>query len=283
MQLSTVIVSFNTRDQILRALKSLIETGQGLEHELIVVDNASTDGSVAAIREQFPSVRLIETGSNLWFTGGNNRGLQAAQGEYVYSLNPDTIICPGALQTMIAYLDAHPEAGAVTSRMVFADGTLQRNCSRLASYLDLLFDYTFLGLLLGPWRKKRRHEMWYADWDRETDRPVEVAPDSNLMIRRSVIEQIGLYDEHLKLYFTEDDLCRRIIDGGHEVHYVSQATIIHDEHASVSKVQRLATQVYFDDLIAYTRKYYGPFLAVFLAMLILPVRTAMYIKQSLST
>ncbi len=281
MRLSIVIVSYNTRDDILKSIASIIETGQSIEYEIIVVDNGSSDGSVAAIREQFPAVRLIDTGTNLWFTGGNNRGIAAAQGEHVLSLNPDTVMHPDALQTMIAYLDAHPAVGAVTSRMIFPDGKLQMNCSQLAGYVDLLLDYTLLGPLVGRWRAKRRREMWYSDWDRESDHAVEVAPDSNLMIRKSILDTIGAYDEGLKLYFTEDDLCRRIIDAGHDVHYVAGATVVHDEHQSVSKVQRLATQVYFDDLIAYTRKYFGRAGALLLAGLVFPTRSAMYIKQSL--
>lgn len=281
MKLSTVIVNYNTRDEVLRAIESLIITSDGLEHEIIVVDNASSDGSAAAIREKYPSVTVIETGANLWFTGGNNAGIRASRGEYVLSLNPDTVACPGMLQTMVAYLDAHPEVGAVTSRMEFPDGTLQRNCSRLATYVDLLFDYTMLGLAFARWRARRRRWMWYADWDRLSDYSVEVAPDSNLMIRRSVLEQVNLYDERLKLYFTEDDLCRRILDCGHEIHYVAGATLIHTEHASTTKVQRLATQVYFDDLITYTRLHFGAGRARLLAALVRPTRTAMVLRQRL--
>ncbi|NLF75696.1 MAG: glycosyltransferase family 2 protein [Chloroflexi bacterium] len=282
MKLSTVIVNYNTRDEVLRAVESLIATGEGLEHEILVVDNASRDGSAAAIREQYPSVTVIETGANLWFTGGNNAGISASQGDYVLSLNPDTVACPGMLQTMVAYLAAHPEVGAVTCRMEFPDGTLQRNCSRLAAYTDMLFDYTLLGLIFARWRARRRQWMWYADWDRLSDYSVEVAPDSNLMVRRSVLDEVQHYDEGLKLYFTEDDLCRRILEHGHEIHYVAGATLIHAEHASTTKVQRLATQVYFDDLIAYARKYFGRARALLLGALIFPTRAAMYLKHTVA-
>ncbi|MBN1964174.1 MAG: glycosyltransferase family 2 protein [Anaerolineae bacterium] len=282
MKLTTVICNYNTRDKLARALGSLQETSADLAHEIIVVDNASKDGSAEMVREQFPAVRLIESGANLWFTGGNNLGMRQAQGEYVLILNPDTEILPGALQTMVAYLDAHPGVGAVTSRMIFPDGTLQRNCSRFAGYPDLLLGYTFLGLPLKPVRDRRRRAMWYADWDRESDRAVEVAPDSNLMVRRSILAQIHYFDETLKLYFTEDDICYRIIQAGYAVHYVAGATIVHDEHASVSQVQRLATKVYFDDLLAYTRKYHGRRAAILLAVLIWPTRTAMALKQRVS-
>jgi GT2 family glycosyltransferase len=281
MRLSIVICNYNTRDELARALESLRETTGDLTHEIIVVDNASKDGSAETVRECFPGVKLIESGANLWFTGGNNLGLRAASGDYVWILNPDTSILPNAAQVMVAYLDTHPEAGAVTSRMIFRDGTLQRNCSRLAGYTDLLLGYTFLGVVLKPWRDRRRQIMWYADWDRESDRAVEVAPDSNMMVRRPILEQISHFDEDLRLYFTEDDICCRIRRTGREVHYVAGATIVHDEHASTSQIQRLATHVYFNDLIAFTRKYYGWLRAMLLAALIMPTRTAMLIAQSL--
>lgn len=281
MQLSTVICNYNTRDDLACALESLQATTGDLDHEIIVVDNASQDGSAALVRERFPAVDLIEPGVNRWFTGGNNLGIRVAQGEYVLILNPDTVIQPGALQTMIAHLDAHPEAGAVTCRMVFGDGTVQHNCSRFATYPDLLLGYSFLGLLFKAWRDRRRRVMWYADWDRESDRAVEVAPGSNLMVRRALLEQLGYFNERLKLYFPEDDLCLRLHQAGHQVHYVAGATIIHHEHTSVSQVQRLATRVYFDDLITYTRLHFGLWRAWLLAGLVAPTRVAMWIKQSI--
>ncbi|MBI5958825.1 MAG: glycosyltransferase family 2 protein [Chloroflexi bacterium] len=281
MRLSTVIVNYNTRDHIARALASLVENSGDLSHEIFLVDNASRDGSADMVRERFPTVRLLASETNLWFSGGNNLGMRAAQGEMVYILNPDTVIPPGALQTMIAYLDAHPEAGAVTCRMVFPDGRYQRTCSKLAGFLDLLFDYTLLGPLLKPWRDRRRREMWYEGWDRATNHVVEVAPGSNLMVRRAVLDQSGLFDEALKLYFTEDDLCRRILGTGCEIHFVAGATIQHEEHASINKVQRIATHIYFNDLITYMRKYHGRPAAALLAVLVFPTRAAMYLKQSL--
>ena len=280
MRLSVVICNYNTRDTLAEALESLQATLVDVTHEIIVVDNASKDGSAALVRERFPDVTVIESGANLWFTGGNNLGLRAAQGDTVWILNPDVIVHPHAAQTMIDYLDSHPEAGAVTCRMIFRDGTLQRNGSRLAAYVDLLLGYTFLGALLKPWRDRRRRIMWYAAWDRDSNRPIEVAPDSNLLVRRPILEQIDYFDEQLKLYFTEDDICYRIRQTGREVVYVAGATIVHDEHASTSQVQRLATHVYFNDLIAFTRKYYGRPRALLLAALIMPTRAAMLLAQS---
>ncbi len=283
MILSTVICNYNTRDELARALESLQATTGDLAHEIIVVDNASRDGSAAMVREQFPAVRLIESGENLWFSGGNNLGIQAAQGNYVLILNPDTIMQPGTLQTLVQYLDDHLDVGAVTARMTFAGGTVQQTCSRFSGYLDNVLGHTFVGVLFPGWRERRRAQIWYSDWDRESTHPVEVAPGSCIMARRAILQQIGGFDPALKLFFTDDDFCRQIIGTGTAIHYVAEATLIHDEHASLDQVPRLTRRVYWEDLLAYTRKYHGALHAWVLAALLIPTRIVTAIKRRLSS
>lgn len=279
--LSTVICNYNTRDDLARALQALIAATGDLAHEIIVVDNASRDGSAAMVRERFPGVTLIASGTNRWFSGGNNLGLRAARGEYALILNPDTIVPPGALQTLIGYLETHPATGAVTPRMTFADGTLQRNGSRFPDYLDNVLGYTLLGVLLPRWREARRRRMWYADWDRTSTRPIEVAPGSCLMARRALLERIGYFDPRLKLFFTDDDLCRQIAATGAQIVYVAEATIVHDEHGSLRQVPRLTQRLYWDDLLVYTRKYHGLARALLLAALLIPTRIGMRFRGRL--
>ena len=275
MKLTTVLCNYNTRDVLARALESLLATQGDLAAEIIVVDNASRDGSAEMVRQRFPGVEVIESGTNRWFSGGNNLGLRAAQGEYALILNPDTILPPGALATLVDYLDGHPAVGAATPRMTFADGTLQRTCSRFPGYGDVLLSYTFLGVLFPRWRERRRRAMWYEGWERDRTRAIEVAPGSCLMARRAILAQIGYFDERLRLFFTDDDLCRQIVGTGAAIHFVAEATIVHDEHASLSQVPRLTQRVYWADLLTYTRKYHGRAAAWLLATLLLPTRAAM--------
>lgn len=281
MKLTTVICNYNTRDDLARVLQSLLDTTGSLAHEIIVVDNASPDGSAAMVREQFPGVTLIASDANRWFSGGNNLGLRQAQGEYVLILNPDTIMFPGVLDTLTAYLDAHPEVGAVTVRMTFADGVVQQNGSRFARYPDLLLSYTVLGLIFPRWRKRRQRTMWYHGWDRGSSRPIEVAPGSCIAARRALLVQIGYFDEAFKLFYTDDDLCRRIMGTGAAIHYLADATIIHDEHTSLKKVPRLTRHVYYQDMITYARTYYGRPAAWTLAVLAAPLWWAMDLKARL--
>ncbi len=281
LDLSIVIVSYNTCEPLRRCLASIQGQQGELAVEVIVVDNGSKDGSAAMVREHFPTVKLIEPGYNAWFTGGNNLGIQAASGEYVLILNPDTILQPGMLPTMASYLRDHPNVGAITCQMRFPDSRVQYTCSRAPAYLNLLLGYTFLGVLLAPWRNRRRRAMWYEGWQRDSTRAVDVIPDSCLMISLGQWRTLGGYDERLKLYFTEDDICKRILASGYEIHFVAEAVLVHEEHASTSQVQRLASQVYFDDLICFTRKYYGALAAGLLRALILPTRYAMDVAQRL--
>jgi len=279
--LSVVIVNYNTREPLRRCLISIQQQRGDLDVQVIIVDNGSRDDSSAMIRQEMPEAILIEPGRNTWFSGGNNLGVQYATAEYILVLNPDTLIQPGMFQTMLAYMKSHPRVGALTCQMRFPDGKLQSTCSRIPRYLDLLLGYTFLGVIFAPWRDRRRAEMWYTGWNRDDDRAVEVIPDSCMLLPAHLGQQIGMYDEQLKLYFTEDDICRRIIGAGYEVHFVANALVLHEEHASVSQVQRLASQVYFDDLIAFSRKYYGGLATFFLQALMWPTRRAMDAAQRL--
>ncbi len=280
IDLSVIIVNYNTRDYLRACLASIDAQSGDLAVEVIVVDNASQDGSPAMIRAEFPQVVLIEPGVNTWFTGGNNLGVERARGEFVLLLNADTLIQPGMLPTMIAYLRAHPHVGALTCQQrQLTDGSILRICSQVPQYLDLLLGYTFLGAIFSAWRDRRRARMWYADWARATTRAVEVIPGSCILAPRDLWLRLGGFDQRLKLYFPEDDLCQRILREGLEIHFTAEAVLRHEEHASTRQVQRLSSRVYFNDLIAFTRKWHGGFAALALAKLVIPTRAAMGIAQ----
>ena len=280
--LSIVIVNYNTRDFLRGCLSSIAAHSGELEVEVIVVDNASKDGSAAMLRAEFPLVRLVEPGVNTWFTGGNNLGVRQAEGEYILLLNSDTLVQPEMLPRMVAYARAHPELGALTCQQrSFAGDNVLRICSRVPAYLDLLLGYTFLGVFFAPLRDRRRAVMWYADWQRDSSRAVEVIPGSCVFAARDLLTRLGPFDERLKLYFPEDDLCKRILAEEREIHFLADAVLLHEEHASTRQAQRLASRVYFDDLVAFTRKWHGALAALLLALLLLPTRYGMELAQRL--
>ncbi|MCA0454187.1 MAG: glycosyltransferase family 2 protein [Chloroflexi bacterium] len=276
---SVVIVNYNTREPLRRCLDSIRAEHGTLEVEVIVVDNASKDDSAAMIRQDYPEVVLIEPGRNTWFSGGNNLGFAQATADVIYILNADTRLQPNGVQTLFNYLQAHPNVGAVTCRMEYPEGGLQQTCSRVPRYVDLLLGYTFLGVLLQGWRNRRRQVMWYTGWDRVSTKVIEVGPGSNLLCKAEAIRRIKGFDERLKLYFTEDDLCKQILDAGYEIHFVEGALLLHEERASTKQVWLLASYIYFEDLLFFTQKYYGRVRSALLRLLMIPTRMAMNLAQ----
>lgn len=281
--LSIVIVNYNTCAKLRDCLYSILEHRGTLDVEIIVVDNASSDGSAAMVREAFANhVRLIEPQRNTWFSGGNNIGVQAAQSDIVLLLNADTLLAPDLLQTMRDYLLSQKAVGAVTCRQQHPDGDILKICSQQPQYLDLLLGYTGIGVLFAPYRDERRRQMWYNGWQRDSDKMIEVAPGSCIMTYRDLLLAFGVFDEGLKLYFTDDDLCRSILASGHEIHFLADVTLLHYEKSSSGGMTRFVREIYFDDMLAFSKKHFGYWRTLFLRLCLIPTRIAMDIKQTLS-
>jgi len=271
-RLSIIIVNYNTREDLRLCLAALHECRP--LPEIIVVDNASTDGSVEMIRESFPAIRLLAPGRNTWFTGGNNLGLKAATREFVLLLNPDTIAPPEALAALVEFADAHPEYAGVTAQLRYPDGVVQHTCSRLPTYAYLLLNHTPLGWLLPGQRAKLNARHWYAGWQRDTGLEVEVVPGSCILGRRGD----WLLNEDLLLYFPEDDLGRRVQP--RKFYFLPSARIIHRENSATGNWN--AKRIYFRDLIVYTRQHHGVIRAGLLWLLSRPMLWGMWLKRRLS-
>lgn len=268
--LSVIIVSYNGRDDLRACLEALRACPLALE--VIVVDNASTDGSAALLRESFPEARLLAQAENTWFCRGNNIGLAAARAEYAALLNPDTIPAPDALPLLLAFLRANPAYHGATAQMRYPDGQIQRTCSRRPTYAYLLANHTPLGWLRPGWRARLNAAHWYAGWSRESDHDVEVAPGSCIMMRRADLR----LDDDLLLYFPEDLLAAP----GRVFRFLAAARIIHREK-SVTR-SWLATRVYFRDLLVYARKRHGRWRAALLWLLSRPLLWGMALRRAAS-
>ncbi len=268
-RLSVVIVSYNTRDLLRDCLQSLAVSPA--KPEVIVVDNASRDGSAAMVASEFPQVRLLAQTENTWFCGGNNIGIRAATGDYVLLLNPDTVVKPHALVTLLGFLERNRDYLGATAQLRYPDGTVQRTCSAIPTYTYLLLNHTPLGILRPRLRKRIHAKHWYANWDRTSSRDVEVLPGSCLMMRRTDM----LLDDDLWLYFPEDDLARRF--KGESFRYVASAQITHREKSSTQTW--LATRVYYRDMLIYTRKHHSAGKATLLWALSRPLLVAMWLRS----
>ena len=221
VDLSIVIVSWNTRDLLAQCLDSIGAHAPQGEMEVFVVDNASTDNSAAMVRERFPRVRLIENQENVGFARANNQAIRESTGRYVLLLNPDTRVHPGALQTLLRFMDDHPQAGAAGARLLNLDGTLQLSCQPRPT----LFREAWMLWRLDDLLRLGSYDM--SKWDVTAPRKVDVVKGACLSVRREALFGVGLLDGDYFLYAEELDLCERIRRVDYDVYWVPQAVVTH--------------------------------------------------------
>ncbi len=253
--LSIVIVSWNVRELLRACLQSIhATTPADLSLEVIVVDNGSTDGTVEMLCGAFSWVQLIEAEGNLGFSGGNNLGLAASRGRYVLLLNPDTLVLGDALPKMLAYMEAHPQVGALGPQLLNEDGTVQSSRRRFPTFWTAIFESTWLQ----PIAPKRVLDRYYMR-DHADDEIVEVdwVQGAALLVRREVIAQVGGFDEGFFMYSEELDWQKRIKAAGWQIIYYPEAQIVH--YGGKSSEQVIAQRhIYFQSSkVRYFCKHHG--------------------------
>ena len=274
--LSVVVVSYNTRRFLHACLSALDEHAPPFASEVIVVDNASTDGSAAMVRKHFPDVRLSVSTHNRWFTGGNNLGIAQARGQWVLLLNPDTVVQADALARLVGFMQAHPSYLGATARLVHADGRIQQTCARVSSLAYLLAEHSLLGWMLPGWRRRLHAAHWYEreGWQRDHDHDVEVVPGSCTLMRRKHI----WLNPTLRLYFNEDDLSRRTLPlTARPYRFVADAIIEHHEKSATTHWG--ATALYFRDMGRYVQQRDGWLAFIVLWLLTRPVLWGMWARR----
>jgi len=268
-RLSILIVNWNTRELLAECLESVIGDRlpvigiQSPENrlpftdyrlpltEIIVVDNASSDGSAAMVRQDFPSVHLIENRQNVGFARANNQAICHSRGRYVLMLNSDTLVHPGALETLVALMDAHPQAGACGPRLLNGDGSLQHACHPMLTPGREFWRLLFLERL----RPRATYPM--QRWDTTTPRRVEVIKGACLLLRRSALDQVGLLDDQYFMYTEEVDLCHRLAQAGWELWYEPRAVVTHFGEASSRQVREEMYLQLYRSKVQFYRKFGG--------------------------
>jgi len=190
---SVVIVNWNTRDILRDCLRSVYENAGEIDFDVIVVDNASTDGSVEMVRREFDKVRLIANSENRGFAAANNQGMEVAAGRYMLLLNSDTIVLDGAIAKTAAFADAHPEAAVVGCRVLNRDRSLQPTCFMYPSALNLLLAATYMNKFFPQSHFFGRERMTW--WKRDDVREVEVVTGCFMLVRREAIDEVGMMDD----------------------------------------------------------------------------------------
>lgn len=247
-KLAIIIVSWNTQDLTRKCITSILRAEHNFELEVLVVDNASSDGTQAMVAAEFPQVKLIANTENMGFGRGCNEGLKNTQAENIFFLNPDAEVEPKALQYMVDYLDSHPKVGALGCALRYPDGTTQR------AYYNF---YSFFGSLLDNQLIKKRLKAATE----ETTRSVDWVIGAVFMVRRSVLDQVGTFDEDFFLYGEEMELQFRIRKAGWEIVYIPEVGAIHHAGKSAGQARLNSTIHNYRGRYLFIRKHY-PFYSV---------------------
>jgi len=251
--ISLVIVTYNSRSTIEGCLRSVL--GQP-GSEVIVVDNDSRDGTAELCRQD--GVQIIRSGRNLGFNGGNQLGIDAAKGDLIVFLNPDTLVPAGYAEAITKLFASRPELAVVGCRMQNPDGSAQRACNRFPTLGSLLFEHSGFGRLFPDSRAFKRYV--YADWDHASSREVDAVPGSCFAVRRSDLEAAGGLDTGYFLFFEEFDLCRRVKQSGKVVWFESSVSVTHLGGASTRQEDNSQVRgFYLASRDRYIRKFRGAF------------------------
>ena len=235
MDLSTVVVHYRSLDALPTCLDALREATQGVESEIVVVDNASGDGVAAWMAREHPDARLIENDENLGYAKAVNQGIAATQGEFVLVMNPDCFLSPDAVRIMMRHAREHPRAGIVGPQLLTEEGAIEYSARAFPDALSFLFNrYSLLTRWFPGNPFSRRYLL--TDWDHRTVRDVDWVSGACMLVRRAAIQAVGPMDDGFFMFNEDVDWCRRMGNGGWTVTYVPEARATHKVGASRGRV-----------------------------------------------
>jgi GT2 family glycosyltransferase len=275
---AVVIVNYNTRE----FLRSCLATVRSeTPSKIVVVDNASSDGSAEMVQTDYPWVVLYANKTNLGYGAAANQAIAGCTAKYVLLLNSDTLLPNGALQALSTYLDRHPRAAIVGPRMVNSDGTLQASCFPFPGTLSWMFDNDDL-----CWLSRRipvLRTRLLRTWPHNHARVVPWVKGAALMIRRQAFEEVGRFDESFFLYFEETDLCHRLSTIGWETHFAPVTTVVHAGEAStVQRAADMTVQLVASN-IKFCRQHYSRTWSAGLVMIMKITIFARFIRDTIRT
>ena len=250
IDLSILIVNWNTRDYLLHCLESVFQAAGRSSWEVIVVDNGSRDRSGEEVKKRFPRIRLIENERNLGFARAMNQGLQQSSGRYALLLNPDTRVKEGAIERLLSFMDGHPEAGVAGIQLLNSDGSKQNSIANFPSLATELLNKSFL-----RWMFPKR----FPGKGRNYSEPIEVDSviGACMIVRREAIERVGLLDEDYFLFLEETDWCYRMKEAGWKVYHLPQAGFYHFQGKSAETEKKKAKVEYYRSRYHFFKKHRG--------------------------
>lgn len=263
--LSIIVISFNTVDVLQACLRSIYDRREGIDAEVFVVDNASSDGSPAMVAREFPEVKLILNKDNRGFAAANNQAMALSAGRHVLLLNSDTVVLGEVLRESVAYLDRNPDVAVMGCRVLNPDHSLQFSCTLAPSIVNICLLTSGLSRFSRP-RWFGRYQMKH--WDHGGERDVPVISGCYLMARREAIDRVGLLDDDFFFFGEETDWCARFRSAKWRVVYAPVGEIIHYGSVSAVRLGHKRDMLLTSGLVRYHRKH-GTVVSAVLVWLIL--------------
>ncbi len=255
-KLSVIIVNYNVCYFLEQALKSVLKSAEGLDVEIIVVDNNSVDGSVQMMKEKFPDIKLIASDENLGFSKANNLAMRQAKGEYILLLNPDTVIEEQTLSKCCEFMDDHKDAGGLGVKMVDGKGHFLPESKRGLPTPWIAF-YKIFGLARFFPKSKKFGKYHLGYLDKNKTHEIEVLSGAFMMMRKSVLDEIGLLDEDYFMYGEDIDLSYRIVKAGYKNYYYPETTIIHYKGESTKRTSINYVFIFYKAMIIFAKKHFA--------------------------
>ncbi|RMG66656.1 MAG: glycosyltransferase family 2 protein, partial [Bacteroidetes bacterium] len=257
MDLSVIIVNYNVRHFLEQCLLSVERALEAVNGEIIVVDNASRDDSVAMVRARFGErVRLLANADNPGFSRANNQGIALARGRHILLLNPDTLVAPDTFRICLDFMDAHPEAGALGVQMIDGHGHFLPESKRALPTPAVSF-YKIFGLASLFPRSHRFGQYHLSYLDKDQDHEIEILSGAFMWLRKETLDKIGLLDETFFMYGEDIDLSYRVLLGGYKNYYLARTRILHYKGESTKKGSLNYVRVFYQAMIIFAEKHFG--------------------------
>lgn len=279
MDVTISIVSYNTKDLLRRCIKSIYQYTKDISFEVIIVDNASKDGTVEMLRKEFPKIDLIVNQENDFFSKANNQALKIAKGKYFLILNSDTYFVDNSIRKMFDYLEKNSQVGACEGLEIYENKKIVPTGSMQSTPLIDFYELSIFGKRIKD--KKIINEYRLIKKDRRTTFEIEIGCDAFLMVRADLMQKIQGYDEKLYLYYTENDLCLRIKNSGYKIVHFGDAKVIHTVSASAAVLGSRKTAIYYRDLFNFYKKNQSIFFGTILYVLLKIERIFLDMRQKL--
>lgn len=263
MDYSIVLLNYKSKGLLRQCIKGILAVAHRRTYEIIVVDNASHDGTPEMIAKEFPEARCIVSPINSGFGPGNNIGIRGALGKYIVIMNPDVVVLDDGLDRLADYMDAHPRVGIMAPQLVNPDRSIQYSCYQFPTPMIPVYRRTPFGKLAAGKRAVRAYLM--QDWDHASEREVDWVLGACMVMRREMLDQIGLFDDQFFLYFEDTDLARRAWGAGWRVVYNPAVQFVHyhkreSSGGIIKALRNKVTRIHIQSGIKYFRKYWGELL-----------------------